>query len=70
MHGEVKASLYGMELHSTRTLAQAQNALSLDMNPTEHLWDEIQRRLNPLTDDKTLDWSKLKQIADNILKCI
>ena len=24
----------------------------------------------PLPDDKILDWSKLKQIADNILKCI
>ena len=23
---------------------------------------------NPLPDDKILDWSKLKQIADNILK--
>ena len=26
--------------------------------------------LNPLPDNKILDWSKLKQIADNILKCI
>ena len=26
--------------------------------------------LNPLPDDKILDWSKLKQIADNILKRI
>ena len=25
---------------------------------------------NPLADDKILHWSKLKQIADNILKCI
>ena len=25
---------------------------------------------NPLPDDKILDWSKLKQIIDNILKCI
>ena len=25
---------------------------------------------NPLSDDKILDRSKLKQIADNILKCI
>ena len=25
---------------------------------------------NPLTDDKFLDWSKLKQIADDISKCI
>ena len=26
--------------------------------------------LNPLPDDKILDWSKLKQIADDILKSI
>ena len=26
--------------------------------------------LNPLPDDKILDWSKLKQISDDILKCI
>ena len=25
---------------------------------------------NPLPDDKILDWFKLKQIADDILKCI
>ena len=25
--------------------------------------------INPLPDNKILDWSKLKQIADNILKC-
>ena len=25
---------------------------------------------NSLPDDKILDWSKLKQIADDILKCI
>ena len=27
-------------------------------------------KFNPLPDDKMLDWSKLKQIADNILKRI
>ena len=26
--------------------------------------------INPLSDDKILDWSKLKQIADDILKFI
>ena len=26
--------------------------------------------VNPLPDEKILDWSKLKEIADNILKCI
>ena len=31
---------------------------------------EHRGKLNPLADDKILDWSKLKQIADNILKCI
>ena len=25
---------------------------------------------NPLPDDKLLDWSKLKQIEDDVLKCI
>ena len=28
------------------------------------------RMINPLPDDKILDWSKMKQIAGNILKCI
>ena len=31
-----------------------------------YLWQSI----NPLPDDKILEWSKLKQIADNILKYI
>ena len=26
--------------------------------------------INPLPDDRILDWSKFKQIADDILKCI
>ena len=29
-----------------------------------------EKPFNPLPDDKILDWSKLKQIADNILKYI
>ena len=28
------------------------------------------RKLNPSPDDKILDWSKLKEIADDILKCV
>ena len=28
------------------------------------------KRVNQLLDLKILDWSKLKQIADDILKCI
>ena len=30
----------------------------------------IYHMLNPLTDNKILDWSELKQIADDIVKCI
>ena len=30
----------------------------------------IRACFNPLPDDKILEWSKLKQIADDILKCI
>ena len=30
----------------------------------------LHRLINPLPNDKFLDWSKLKQIADDILKCI
>ena len=29
-----------------------------------------QYMFNPLTDDKIFNWSKMKQIADDILKCI
>ena len=32
--------------------------------------NKFEHKVNPLPDDKILDWSKLKQIADNILKCI
>ena len=38
------------------------------------IWTSLKNLLfdwvNPLPDDKILDWSKLKQIADDILKCI
>ena len=30
----------------------------------------VKKGLSPLPDDKISDWSKLKQIADDILKCI
>ena len=30
----------------------------------------FQAKFNPSPDDKILDWSKLKEIADYILKCI
>ena len=33
------------------------------------MYDQIQT-INSLPDDKILDWSKLKQIADDILECI
>ena len=39
------------------------------MEPT--YWEYINLQgLNPLPDDQILDWSKPKQIVDNILKCI
>ena len=40
------------------------------------LWHFVEKILspdpydNPLPDNKILDWSKLKQIADHILMCI
>ena len=30
----------------------------------------VENWFNPLPDEKILDWSKLKEIADDILKCI
>ena len=38
------------------------------MDTLEKKTDKIE--VNPLPDDKILDWFKLKQIADGILKCI
>ena len=35
-----------------------------------NVWPLVTFEFNPLPDDKILDWSKFKQIADNILKCI
>ena len=35
-----------------------------------HHGTEMHYSFNPLPDHKILDWSKLKQIADDILKCI
>ena len=32
--------------------------------------EKQKKMLNPLPDDKILNWSKLKQIADDILNCI
>ena len=33
-------------------------------------WMALKYRLNPLLDDKILDWTKLKEVADDNLKCI
>ena len=42
-----------------------------DLHEIEQYWPySVKRVFNPLPDDKILDWSKLKQIADDILKCI
>ena len=35
-----------------------------------HTIQHIDSRLNLLPDDNILDWSKLKQVADDILQCI
>ena len=46
---------------------------SVDKKATDQLTDQQSDSfipLNPLPDDKILDYSKLKQSADNILKCI
>ena len=42
---------------------------------SKHIWHLVwcyllYKQFNSLPDDKILDWSKLKQTADNILKCI
>ena len=47
-------------LNTTDT--QAQVAVCVCSNVSSHF--------NPLPHDKILDWSKLKQISDDILKCI
>ena len=39
-------------------------------NHSTKYYSLCRRRVNPLPDNKILDWSKLKQIADKILKCI
>ena len=40
-------------------------SLVIDVYLTKHI-----TFFNPLSDNKILDWSKLKQTADDILKCI
>ena len=35
-----------------------------------YLFASLEAHLNSLLDNKMLDWSKLKQIAANILKCM
>ena len=34
------------------------------------VWKKLLLTLYPLPDEKILDWSKLKEVADDILKCI
>ena len=41
-----------------------------DGNQHFYLSHNVFNPINPLPDDKILDWSKLKQIADDILNCI
>ena len=42
----------------------------IQINDTCSVKRMLNASVNPLTDDTILDWSKLKQIADDILKCI
>ena len=37
---------------------------------TNNVFYHMKNILNPLPDNKILDWSKLKQITDDILQCI
>ena len=53
------------KLQKARNLRRlVQCLLQMDIAPFKMKW------FNPLPDDKILDWSKLKQIADDILKHI
>ena len=47
-----------MEIIVLATIYLSENAFNLFQN------------INPLPDDKILDWFKLKQLADDILNCI
>ena len=44
---------------------KAWKSLKISVNPLPN-----NPYFNPLPDEKILDWSKLKEIADDILKCI
>ena len=44
--------------------------ISLEASVRTVTFISANRHFNSLSDDKILDWSKLKQIADEILKCI
>ena len=57
-----------LSLYEPCSLKKRLNAFSKGIYPYQL---EMFCYLNPLIpDDKILDWSKLKQIADDILKCI
>ena len=46
------------------------NGLKMLVRIKDMLQDCKKELINLLPDDKILDWSKMKQIADDILKCI
>ena len=70
--------LHQLEVDEARKQALMKRAERANVKEDSVGWDEgnfvvcfcPSFEINPLQEDKILDWSKLKQIADNILKCI
>ena len=52
------------------SLSSSTGVLGLGCTGSSGIFVTMAKTCNPLPDDKILDWSKLKQIADDILNCI
>ena len=50
-----------------RQIKHTNSVIKLSLGHDLALWEKV---LNPFQNVKILDWSKLKQIANGILKCI
>ena len=72
-------NLYGVR--ENKAFSQSKNRIFGKQGRNKYCWNELEgwkereqtpvsSKINPLPDDKIVDWSKLKQFADNILKCI
>ena len=59
-----------MDRQTNLSQCNSQKPLFCGYNETVYRGGKLKYSLNPLPEDKILDWSKLKQIADNILRCI